>query len=101
MHDNFSFFRVFVILYENLNGVSRQPSNGLTFNRQKRAIFSVNRQKSSSILTVNRIQGLPNFTTSVAHHGLLALKESLKWETSFHVPRYTDFMVFCTNLRLN
>ena len=57
--------------------VSRQTAQNLTENRQKTAIFAVNRPKrGSSMLTVKWFQGISNLTILLAHHGLLALKES-------------------------
>ena len=63
---------------EGLNGVNRQPSNGLIFNRRpsKRLFFTVNRQKCTVILTVKAFQGIANLTISADIHGLLAPEES-------------------------
>jgi len=38
---------------EGVHGVNRQPSNGQKINRQKRNIFTVNRQMSEPKLAVN------------------------------------------------
>ena len=56
--------------------VSCQTTKNLTVNRQKRAIFIVNRQNKQLLLTVKRVQSLSNVTNSAVHAEFLALKES-------------------------
>ena len=69
------------LLQEGLNGVNRQPSNGLKFNRQpsKKDIFTVKRLKCVLILTAKAFKGISNLTISADFHGLLAPEKSLNW----------------------
>ena len=52
------------LLQEGVNGVNRQPSNGLKFNRQpsKKDIFTVKRLKCAVILTAKAFKGISNLT---------------------------------------
>ena len=50
---------------------------GLTVNRQKKFIFTLNRQKFIALLTVETLQGISNLTISADLHRLLALSKNL------------------------
>ena len=50
---------------------------GLTVNRQKKFIFTLNRQKFIALLTVETFQGISNLTISADLHRLLALSKNL------------------------
>ena len=68
------------LLQEGHNGVNRQPSNGLKFNRQKRTFFTVKRLKCRVILTAKAFQGISNLTILADLHGLLAPEKCLNWK---------------------
>ena len=75
---------------KDLNGVTRQPSNSLKFNRQspkKKAIFTVSRQKKKILLAIKWFQGLSKITVLVAHPRLLAPIELFQLVIPVHVPQ--------------
>ena len=62
-----------------LNGVNRQSSNGLKFNRQpsKNVICYRQSPKRRLILTVKKFEGISNLFISADLHGILAPEQSL------------------------
>ena len=95
------------VLQEARNGVNRQPSNGLKFNRRptKKVIFTVNRQKCRLIITINKFPDISNLTISADLHGPLAPEEFLNWKSQFscsqkHSPLTLQKLATCLYLRL-
>ena len=92
------------MLQEHLNGVNCQPLNGLKFNRQPSKPGNFCRQPSRKAVIVNRQTVSRSFKShyfSCLFWTASSQRIVLAGTTSFHVPKYTHFTVFFSNLPLN
>ena len=102
-----------VVLYNLDSNLYRRVSMGLTVSRQPAKNLTVNRQKRENIYHQPPQKAVSGYQPSncfkvfqislflLLTPDFLLSKNRFNWQTSFHVPKHTHFMVFSRILRLN